>query len=294
MKQNQMNQRVLHTLFIIMGLASLLPFFLLIMASFTDESILLTEGFSLLPSQFSFEAYAYMFTASDSIFRAYGISAFVTVVGTATGLLISCMLAYPISRKDMPYRNVFSFLIFFTLLFNGGLVPTYLVYTEIFNIKNTIWSLIVPNLLTNGFYILIFRTFFAMSIPKELIESAYIDGASEFKIFWKIVLPLSMPVIATIGLLSSINYWNDWFNGLIYVTNSELFSIQNLLNRMLTDIQFLQTTNLGSSTADLASNIPTKTLQFAMAVVGVLPILLAYPFFQKYLVKGLTVGAVKG
>jgi putative aldouronate transport system permease protein len=294
MKQNQMNQKVLHTLFIIMGLASLLPFFLLIMASFTDESILISEGFSLLPSQFSFEAYTYLFTASDSIFRAYGISAFVTVVGTATGLLISCMLAYPLSRKDMPFRNVFSFLVFFTLLFNGGLVPTYLVYTELLEIKNTIWSLIVPNLLTNGFFILIFRTFFVMSIPKELIESAYIDGASEFKIFWKIVLPLSMPVIATIGLLSSINYWNDWFNGLIYVTDAELFSIQNLLNRMLTDIQFLQTTNLGSSTADLTSNIPTKTLQFAMAVVGVLPILLAYPFFQKYLVKGLTVGAVKG
>ncbi|MEH7493305.1 carbohydrate ABC transporter permease [Neobacillus niacini] len=294
MKSNQMNQKVLHTLFIIMGLASLFPFILLIMASFTDESTLISEGFSILPSQFSFEAYTYLFTASGSIFRAYGISAFVTVVGTATGLLISCMLAYPLSRKDMPYRNVFSFLVFFTLLFNGGLVPTYLVYTELLDIKNTIWSLIVPNLLTNGFFILIFRTFFVMSIPKELIESAYIDGASEFKIFWKIVLPLSLPVIATIGLLSSINYWNDWFNGLIYVTDAELFSIQNLLNRMLTDIQFLQTTNLGSSTADLTSNIPTKTLQFAMAVVGVMPILLAYPFFQKYLVKGLTVGAVKG
>nr|WP_306220739.1 carbohydrate ABC transporter permease [Cohnella sp. WQ 127256] len=289
-----MNQKVLHLLFILMTCASLVPLLLVFSASFTDEKSLVTNGYTFWPSEWSLGAYRYLFHSSTSILHSYSISLFVTIVGTAVGVLISSMLAYPLSRKDMPLRNLFSFLVFFTMLFNGGLVTTYLVYTNLLEIKNTIWALMIPGLLTNGFFILIFRTFFTMGIPKEVVESAYMDGASEVKIFFRIVLPLSLPVIATIGLMQSINYWNDWFNGLIYVTKPNLFTLQNLLNRMMSDIQFLQTTNLGTSSALSGIQFPTGTLRMAMAVVGLLPIMLAYPFFQRYLVKGLTLGAVKG
>ncbi len=226
------------------------------------------------------------------MFNSYGITILITAVGTFVGLLISALLAYPLSRRDMPLRGILSFLVFFTLLFNGGLVPTYLIYTEVFHMKNTLMALIIPGLLTNGFFILLIRTFFANSIPIQIIESAYIDGASEFKIFYRMVLPLSLPILATIGLMLTINYWNDWFNGLIYITEPKLFSIQNLLNRMLVNIQFLQQNNLGGQ--QMSTNPPMNSVRMAMAVIGILPLILIYPFFQKYFVKGLTIGAVKG
>lgn len=293
MKSNHMNQYAVNLIFILMSCASIFPFVLLVMASFTDQKAIINDGYSLLPSVFSLEAYKYMMKSSASLFRAYGITVFITIIGTVVGLAISTMLAYPLSRSDMPLRKVMSFLVFFTLLFNGGLVSTYLIYTEFFHIKNTIWALIIPGLLTNGFYILLIRTFFSTSIPAAIIESAYIDGASEFKIFYRIVLPLSLPILATIGLMLGISYWNDWFNGLIFVTDSKLFSIQNMLNRMLSDIQFLQKSSM-TNAAQASSNIPTDSVRMAIAVIGIVPIFCAYPFFQKFFVKGLTLGAVKG
>ncbi|MDQ0900882.1 putative aldouronate transport system permease protein [Paenibacillus sp. V4I7] len=293
MKSNHMNQYAVNLIFILMACASIFPFVLLVMASFTDQKAIINDGYSLLPSVFSLEAYKYMMQSSSSLIRAYGITVFITIFGTVVGLAISTMLAYPLSRSDMPLRKVMSFLVFFTLLFNGGLVSTYLIYTEVFHIKNTIWALIIPGLLTNGFYILLIRTFFSTSIPAAIIESAYIDGASEFKIFYRIVLPLSLPILATIGLMLGISYWNDWFNGLIFVTDSKLFSIQNMLNRMLSDIQFLQKSSM-TNAAQASSNIPTDSVRMAIAVIGIVPIFCAYPFFQKFFVKGLTLGAVKG
>lgn len=293
MKSNHMNQYAVNLIFILMACASIFPFVLLVMASFTDQKAIINDGYSLLPSVFSLDAYKYMMKSSTSLFRAYGITVFITIFGTVVGLAISTMLAYPLSRSDMPLRKVMSFLVFFTLLFNGGLVSTYLIYTEFFHIKNTIWALIIPGLLTNGFYILLIRTFFSTSIPAAIIESAYIDGASEFKIFYRIVLPLSLPILATIGLMLGISYWNDWFNGLIYVTDSKLFSIQNMLNRMLSDIQFLQKSSM-TNASQASSNIPTDSVRMAIAVIGIVPIFCAYPFFQKFFVKGLTLGAVKG
>jgi putative aldouronate transport system permease protein len=254
----------------------------------------LKEGYSFFPREFSFAAYEYLITNSASILRAYGITVFVTVFGTLVSLAMTALLAYGLSRRDLPYRNVFAFLVFFTLLFNGGLVPTYLVYTQVFDIKNTIWALIVPGLLMNGFNVLLMRTFFITSIPEPVIESARMDGAGEFRTFFSIVLPLSLPILATIGLLQTIFYWNDWFNGLIYVTEPTLFSIQNILNRMLSDIQFLASSNLGTNTSAAAAQIPTTAVRMAIAVIGFLPILIAYPFFQKYLVKGIALGSVKG
>ncbi|MBB3110109.1 putative aldouronate transport system permease protein [Paenibacillus phyllosphaerae] len=294
MKASPIQQALIHLFFVLAACACLFPFLLLFMASLTDQNVIVRDGYSLLPSKFSLEAYTYLLNDSSTLVRSYGITILVTIIGTAAGLAISSLIAYPLSRKDMPLRGVLSFIVFFTLLFNGGLVPTYLLYTEVFHLKNTLLALIVPGLLTNGFFILLIRTFFSTSIPVPVIESAFIDGASEFKIFYRIVLPLSLPIMATIGLMLMIAYWNDWYNGLIYVTDTKLFSLQNVLNRMLSDIQFLQTNSFGSNQSETTANIPLDTIRMAMAAIGIIPIMIAYPFFQKYFVKGLTIGAVKG
>jgi putative aldouronate transport system permease protein len=273
----------------------LLPFLLLVITSFSDETAILREGYSFFPSKFSLEAYEFLWSESSDIFRAYGITVLVTVVGTFVGLSMTALLSYPLSRSDMPIRKQLSFFVFFTLLFNGGLVPTYLVYTQLFDMKNTLFALIIPGLLTNGFYVLIMRTFFTTNIPPAVIESASMDGAGEFKIFFRIVLPLSLPILATVGLMQTIGYWNDWFNGLIYITDSKLFSLQNLLNRILLNAQFLASSAMSNNTEISASaKIPLDSVRMAMAAIGTLPLLCAYPFFQKYFVKGLVIGAVKG
>jgi putative aldouronate transport system permease protein len=209
-------------------------------------------------------------------------------------LLISSLLAYPLSRSDFPQRNAIAFIVFFTILFNGGLVPWYLVYTNLFHIKDTILALIVPNLLMNGFYILIMRTFFSQSIPSSLIESAQIDGSGEWRTFFRIVMPLSLPVLATIGLFTTLGFWNDWFNSLVFIYDNQLVSVQYLMTKTLLSIQFLQSNTQNSNIGKLLSEMPTETVRMAMAIIGIGPIIVAYPFFQKYLVKGLTVGAVKG
>lgn len=295
MKNNEMNQTALNIFMILLTAACLLPFLLLIISSFASEQSIIKTGYTFFPSEFSLDAYKYLWGESSSLTRAYGITILITIIGTAVGLTISALLAYPLSRGALPFKYFFSFIVFFTLLFNGGLVPTYLVYTEIFHMKNTLLALIIPGLLTNGFFILLIRTYFATSIPVPIIESAYIDGASEYRIFFSIVMPLSLPILATIGLMLTISYWNDWFNGLIYLTEPRLFSIQNLLNRMLTNIQFLQQNSFASNNASaITSNLPTNAVRMAMAVIGVVPLLCVYPFFQKYFVKGLVVGAVKG
>lgn len=292
-KENKRFQIISNIIMILVSISCIMPFILLIVSSFTDESAILKNGYSFFPSELSLTAYKYLIDNSSQIIHAYGITIFVTVVGTSASLIITAMLAYPLSRKDLPMRKFFTIIVVITLLFNGGLVPSYLIYTGTFHIKNTIWALIVPGLLMNGFNIMLMRTFYITSIPDALIESARIDGAGEFKIFQKIILPLSLPILATVGLMSGIMYWNDWNNGLIYLNDSNLFSIQVLLNRMMTDIQFLAA-NSDKIVGIDTSTLPSATIRMAIAVIGILPILAAYPFFQKYFVKGITIGAVKG
>ncbi|MHA7581829.1 carbohydrate ABC transporter permease [Paenibacillus vandeheii] len=279
---------------LIISISCILPFILLFISSITDEQSIIRHGYSFFPEAYSLSAYRYLWHDAERIVRAYGITIIVTVIGTVVSLMITSLLAYPLSRKDMPMHKFWAFFIFFTMLFHGGLVPSYLVYTQLFDLKNTLLALIVPGLLTNGFYIMLMRTFFATSIPAPIMESAKIDGAGEFMTFVRIVLPLSLPILATVGLFQTINYWNDWFNGMIYITDSKLFSLQNLLNRILLDIQFLTNSNFGGNLSDSTANIPTETVRMAMAVIGIVPIMITYPFFQKFFVKGLTIGAVKG
>lgn len=283
-----------HAILLVCAAACVLPFLLLLTSSITDEQTIIQKGYSFFPEKFSLDAYRYLWNESTDIFRAYGVTIFITVVGTVVSLAMTSMLAYPISRRDLPLKNTLAFYVFFTLLFNGGLVPTYYVYTQVFDLKNTIQALLIPGLLMNGFHVLLMRTFFMTTIPSAVLESAKIDGAGEIRIFYKIVLPLSTPILATIGLFAGIAYWNDWFNGLIYLTNPKLFSLQNILNRIMTDIQFLSTDPALSARVSGALNLPMASFRMAIVVIGVVPILVAYPFFQKYFVKGIMIGAVKG
>ncbi|WP_240547745.1 carbohydrate ABC transporter permease [Paenibacillus lignilyticus] len=283
-----------HLMMILLALFCLLPFVLLLVSSITDEKMLIQNGYSFIPSAFNFSAYKFLLQDSNSIVNAYKVTAFVTILGTVTNILLTTLMAYPLSRKDLPGRNIFSFFIFFTMLFSGGLVPSYMMWTQYFEIKNTIWALIVPGMLLTAFNIIMMRTYFTTNIPDEVIEAAKIDGGSESKILLNVVLPMSLPIMATLGLLVGLSYWNDWLNGLYYVTDADLFSIQVLLNKMLLDVQFLMSsasTGMGSS---LSASLPSTAIKMAVAVLGVLPIMVIYPFFQKFFVKGITVGAVKG
>ena len=286
---------VLHAILMILALFCLLPFLLLFASSFSSEASLIKYGYSFFPREFSLSAYEYMFSSSIAILRSYGITILTTAIGTSVNLILTILLAYPLSRRDLPHRNLFSFIIFFTMLFNGGLVPTYIMYTQLFHIKNTLFALIVPQFLISAFYVIMMRTYFTTNIPFEIIEAAKIDGASEYRTLYQVVLPISMPILATVGLMVGLNYWNDWTNGLYYLTDPKLFSIQNVLNRMIRDTQFLSqmASSTGQSSA-LASNLPTTSLKMAVAAIGALPILMIYPFFQRFFVQGITVGAVKG
>jgi putative aldouronate transport system permease protein len=287
-------QRLLHVLFIIVTCSMVFPLILVVVVSFTDETTIVRDGYSYFPKLLSLEAYQYLFLDSMTIIRAYGVTILATVAGGLGGLLLTSLLAYPISRNDLPLRKTLSFYIFFTLLFNGGLVPWYLVFTQIFNVKDTIWALILPGLLLNGFFVLIMRTFFQTTIPMAVIESAYMDGAGEFRIFFQIVFRLSTPVLATIGLFVTIAYWNDWFNSLVFINDYKYYSLQYLLNKILLNIQFLAQNTQNNNASQLMAQLPTETVRMAMAIIGVGPIIFAYPFFQKYIIKGLTIGAVKG
>lgn len=280
-----------HIVLIIMCVLCIVPFILLIVSSLTAETSLIANGYSFWPEEFSLDAYKYVI-GEGSIFRAYGITLFVTAVGTAAALIITTLIAYPLSIAEIPGRNVVNFFVFFTMLFSGGLVPSYMMWTQIFGIKNTIWAYIVPGLITNGFTIMVMRSYFTANIPKEILESARVDGASEFKTLIKIVLPVSLPILATIGLMSGIAYWNDWTNGLYYVTEYKLSSVQVLLNRMLTNAQYLQQSSSYGTVSMEA--IPTTGVRMAIAVIGAVPLMCIYPFFQKYFAKGMTLGAVKG
>jgi putative aldouronate transport system permease protein len=292
MEGNKTSKIIANIVLITVSLLCILPFILLISSSFSSEKSILLRGYSFIPREFSLDAYKYLATNGAYILHAYGITFFITIVGVTVSLIITTMLAYPLSRADFPFRKQITFYIFFTMLFNGGLVPTYLLYNNFFHIKNTIFALIMPYLLMNGFNVLITRTFFTANIPPSIIESAKIDGAGEFTIFSKIILPLSLPILATIGLFVGVGYWNDWFNGMVFISNAKLYSIQNVLNQMLQNIQFMQNNpDIGTK---MTTELPETTVKMAIAVIGVLPILVIYPFFQKYFVKGITIGAVKG
>ena len=257
------------------------PFLLLFISSITEENTLLINGYSIFPEKLSFDAYKYIWNSRDVIFRAYGITVCVTVIGTLAHVAIVAMAAYPLSLRNLPGRSFFSFVILFTMLFNGGLVPTYMIYTMVFHIKNTYWALLVPNLLFSSFNCIIVRTYLQSNVPSELYESAKIDGASEFQIFRRIVLPLGKPIFVTVGVFAGLNYWNDWTNGLYYISDQSKYSIQQVLNVMVKNIEYLTKYGRGA-----VSSVPSISLRMAIAFAAMLPILILYPFLTKYFETG--------
>ncbi len=273
-------------------LACVAPFILLISSSFSSESSLVEHGYKFFPSEFSLEAYKYLWSVKADIGRAYLMSFIITGVGTIASITMTILFAYPLSRKDLPGKNVISFILFFTMLFNGGFVPTYIVYSKYLHITNTLAALIVPYLLMNAFYVIMVRTYITTNVPDEVIEAARIDGASEFTALTKVVLPMSTPIIGTVGLMSAIAYWNNWTNGVYFITTRrDLYGIQNYLNTVISNIQFLQS---HSDPSISIKSLPSVSIRMAIAVIAIIPILSVYPFFQKSFAKGITVGAVKG
>jgi putative aldouronate transport system permease protein len=293
----RLTQFIAYVICIGAALCALLPFVLLIIASFTDNSWAVAKGYSFFPGKLSLEAYRYIAVRWDQLGHAYMMSFVTTAAGTFISVTITTLFAYAIAEHNVPGMKVLSFLLIFTMLFNGGIVATYYTYVRVFRIRNTIWALLLPNLLMGAFNVILVRNYFVHSIPASLKEAARIDGASEFRIFGQIMMPLSLPIVATIGLMTAIAYWNDWVNGMYYLTErggSHLYTITIILNNINENIQILMQN--ASSAAQMGINLsklPSTTIRMAIAVIGILPILVMYPFFQRYFVKGITLGGVK-
>ena len=271
------------------------PFILMISASVTDENALYTYGYRFIPSKVSGAAYKFMWAKRETIGRAYLVTIGITAVGTVINVIITSMFAYPLSRKDFKPRNIFAFFIFFTMLFNGGMTASYIIWTQTFHIKNTLWALLLPNYLMSGMNVLLVRNYYMGSIPVDILEAARIDGATEMRIYWQVMLPLSKPVIITVALFSGMAYWNDWMNAMYYISNQKLVNINAYLNNLQNNIKLLTMQSSMTEGINLKGlQLPTIGARMAIAVIAVLPILLVFPFVQAQLIKGVVIGGVKG
>ena len=279
----------------IFAISCVVPFFFVIMISLTSEGSLAANGYRFWPKEFSLEAYRYIFQGamSQRIIHALGVTVFITVTGTIVNATMTSLYAYVISRSNFPFKKFFTLFALITMLFSPGMVANYLVMTNLLQLKDTIWALILP-LALGPFNILVMRTFFKKTVPDSIIESARIDGASEMRIFVSIVLPLAVPGIATISLFAALGYWNDWFNALLYIQKDTLVPLQYLLMKIQNNLEFLsRSTDMGASAQEGLGVLPSESARMAIVVLSTLPIALTYPFFQKYFVGGLTIGGVK-
>ncbi len=291
-KHTLKSQILLNALFVIFCVATLIPFVLLLSISFSNEQDIALYGYSLFPKTFDLSAYKYVFKNPEMILRAYGVTGAFSSIGMVLSVSVMSMLAYPLSRKNLRGRRFLSFYLYFTMLFSGGLVPSYILITQYLHLGNNFLVYIIPGLIV-PWYVFLIRTFF-QGIPQEIVESAYVDGASEYTIFLRIVVPLSKPVFATIALFVFLAKWNDWNTSMLYMDDPDLFSLQYMLQRIMRDIKIL-TENVQTATmVEQAIEIPSETVRMAMAVIVAGPALIIFPFFQKYFVKGITVGSVKG
>ena len=281
--------------FTVVCLLCIIPMLIVLSSSFTPDTTIVLKGYTIIPENPVITAYAFIFSDEGKVIRAYVIQILTTVIGTILSVLITSMIAYPLSRKELPHRNFFAFFVFFTMLFSGGLAPTYYVYTRILDLKNTFFILFIPYLV-GGFNVIILRTFFTSNVSSEIIESAKIDGSGEFRTFFKVVFPISLPGIATIALFTTVGLWNDWYLSMLYIDNEKLTNLQYLMYKTLLSIQYIKANESFRSAYgnDILAKLPVESTRMAMAMIGMGPILIAYPFFQKFFIKGLTIGAVKG
>lgn len=283
----------LNILMIVLCILTLIPIYVIIISSVTSESSLLANGYRLWPKEFSGSAYKFLFAQGSIVVTSYINTIIATVAGTVLSVVMVAMYAYPLSRPNFPFRRFFTFYAFFTMLFNGGLVSYFMVMRQILQIQNSLWALFLPSSFS-AFWVLIMMTFFRTNVPNEIIESARIDGASEWRTFLQIVLPLALPGLATVALFAAIGLWNNFFNSLLLVDEAKYYSLQFTIYTTLNNIRFLlENADKMSGLVNL-SELPSETFRMAMAVVTVGPIIFAYPFFQRYFIRGLTIGAIKG
>ena len=287
---------LIHIILIALSLCFILPLLMIIAVSFTSEADISTYGYRLFPAHIDTTAYRYVFSDVSKILRAYAVTAFQALLGTLLGVITMGLVGYVVSRQNCSFRRPLMFFILFTMLFNGGLVPTYIINTQWFHLGNKVWVYIFP-VLANGFFIIIFRTFFSR-LPQEIFESAHLDGANELTIFTKLVVPMSTPVFAAISFLFLQGRWDEWFNCLIYIRDETLYTLQFLLQRIIMEAEFIRNMAMDAAGVhwheiDIAS-LPTESMRYAMVIVAAGPMLLVFPFFQKYFTEGLTVGSVKG
>ncbi len=281
-------------LFILLAAMAIIPVLFVFMISISSEESIRVSGYSFIPQSFSNSAYMFLWNEKATIFSALWISVLVTVSGTLLGLALTTTMGYVLSRPGFKLKNLYTWVVFIPMIFNGGMVASYVVNANILNMKNTIWALILP-LAVSSFNIIVCKTFFRSTIPDSIIESAKIDGASQLRIFGTIVLPISKPVLATIGLFLTFGYWNDWFQSSLYISKAELVSLQALLNNMMKSLDYIANNpSAGLSLQQYRNSMPSESVRMAIAIVIVIPIACAYPFFQKYFISGLTIGAVKG
>jgi putative aldouronate transport system permease protein len=292
-RSGSVGQVFTHVAFLFICVICLYPLLLVLGISFSDETAIAINGFKLIPAQTALTAYSFMFKESWALLRAYVITILAAVMGTVGSTLIIALYAYPLFRKDFRYKKFFSFIAFFTMLFSGGLVPWYIVCTMV-GLRNNIWALFVPYLM-NAWYVLIMRTFYRTNVSDSIIESAKIDGAGEYTIFFRIIIHLAKPGLATIALFNAVTLWNDWWLPLMLVNKPEWFNLQYLMYRVQIDIQYLSSTasNMGGHAGEILRRLPSRTAQMAMCILSIGPIIFAYPFFQRYFVKGITIGSLK-
>lgn len=277
---------------VLICLICVIPIITVVSISFSSDLQIAKEGYGIFPKGFVLDAYKYVFKDSEAILRSYGVTILVTLMGLVGGLLLNAMIAYVLSRRDYVYRKQLTVFLIIPMVLNGGLVPTYIWMTKYLNLKNTIWAMLLTLLIVPWFIILL-RTFFS-EIPSSLMEAATVDGAGEFTIFFKIVLPLAKPALATVGMFITLNYWNDWFQPLMYVDNRDLYNLQYRLYILMRDVQEMMKNSAISGMGISIADMPTESMRMAMCVIAAGPMLVIFPFFQKYFVKGLTVGGVKG
>ncbi len=284
---------ILNVFMVIGVILTLAPFYIIVIASVTSEASLTANGYRLWPEEFSLNAYTYLFREGSIIITAYRNTIISTLAGTVLTLLLVTLYAYPLSRPNFRFANFFTFFAFFTMLFGGGLVAYYMVMRQILQIQNTLWALFLPSAFS-PFWVFVLRTYIKTNVPDELIEAARIDGANEWRILFQIVMPLSVPGLATVALFSAIGIWNNFFNVLLLIDKVELYNLQYTIYSTLNNIRFLIENASRMQGVVNLSELPSQTFRMAMAVVTIGPIVLAYPFFQRYFVRGLTIGAIKG
>ena len=287
---------IFNVFFLVLALCCFLPIIFIFLISITDNDVVAREGYQIwvTAETFSGEAYNFLWGQRKTILQALWVSFYITFLGTVLGVCLTCLLGYVLSRKEHILNGFLTIMVFIPMVFGGGLAASYVVNTQILDLENKIWILILP-LAVSSWNCTIARTFFKSTIPDSIIESAKIDGASQMTIFFRIVLPISKPVLATIGLFLAFGYWNDWFQSKLYITRTELYSLQALLNTMQDNLNYLTKNPVAALTAtDLQRAMPKESVRMAIAFVVAVPIACVYPFFQKYFISGLTVGAVKG